>query len=163
MSEKESEFDENKGHLHFAKKFNNIIWDFLEKEKKKGISDEEKELMISAAHASKLHWKFVGTLINEIRSLWMLSRVYSVVKKPDFALFYSKKCLQLCEENNILGFDLAYAYEACSRAAACSGNKIEFEKYFTLAKDSLSKIKDDEDRNIFGSDLNGEPWFGFKF
>jgi len=48
------------------------------------------------------------------------------------------------------------------QAAACSGNKIEFEKYFTLAKDAASKIKDNEDRKIFESDLNGEPWFGFK-
>jgi hypothetical protein len=91
----------------------------------------------------------------------MLSRVYSVVKKPESALFYAKKCLHLCEKNNIIDFDLAYAYEAWARAAACSGNKAEFEKYFTLVKDAALKINDNEDRKIFESDLNGEPWFGF--
>ena len=65
-------------------------------------------------------------------------------------------------KNDILDFDLAYAYEACARAAACSGNKVEFEKYLDLAKDTSSKIKDNEDRKIFESDLNGDPWFGFK-
>ena len=159
MTKNKTEFDESEGHKHFAKKFNNMVWEILEKQEK---SDEDKELMIGAAHASKLHWKYAGTLIHDIRGQWMLSRVYSVMKNPELALFYSKKCLQLCEKNDILDFDLSYAYEACSRAAACSGNKIEFEKYFTLAKDAASKIKDNEDRKIFESDLNGDPWFGFK-
>ena len=158
MSENQNAFDESEGHKHFAKKFNNIAWEILEKQEK---SEEDKELMINAAHASKLHWKFVGTLINEIRGYWMLSRVYSVIKKPDYALLYSKKCLQLCKKNNIFDFDFANAYEACARAAACSGNKAAFEKNLDLAKDTASKIKDNEDRKIFESDLNGDPWFGF--
>ena len=159
MGKDKDMFEESEAHKHFAKKFNNKVWEILEKPKK---SEEDKELMINAAHASKLHWKFAGTLINEIRGHWMLSRVYSVIKNPELALFYSKKCLQSCEKNNILDFDLAYAYEACSRAAACSGNKIEFEKYFALAKDAESKIKNPEDLKVFKSDLNVEPWFGFK-
>ncbi|MHA1473916.1 MAG: hypothetical protein ACTSQ5_01885 [Promethearchaeota archaeon] len=159
MSKNQTEFDESEAHKHFAKKFNNTVWEILEKKEK---SEEDKELLINAAHASKLHWKYVGALINEIRGYWMLSRVYSVVKKPESALLYSKKCLQLCERNKIIDFDLAYAYEACARAAACSGNKAEFQKYFILANDAASKINDNEDRKIFESDLNGDPWFGFK-
>ncbi|QEE17102.1 hypothetical protein DSAG12_02934 [Promethearchaeum syntrophicum] len=159
MNKNQIEFDENVAHKYFAKKFNNIVWEILEKQEK---SDEDKVQMINSAHASKLHWKFAGTLIHEIRGLWMLSRVYSVVKYPDLALNYSKKCLQLCEKNNILDFDLAYAYEACARAAACDENKADFVKYLKLAKEAASKIKDDEDRKIFESDLIGDPWFGFK-
>ena len=158
MSKNQPEFDKNEVHTHFAKEFYNMIWEIL---KKKKISEEDKDFMIDAAHASKLHWKYVGTLINEIRSLWMLARVYSVIKKPEFALFYSKKCLQLCEKNNILDFDLAYAYEAIARAFACNGDKVEFEKYFSMAKEAASKIKDDEDRRFFEEDLKGDPWFGF--
>ena len=156
---KKTEIHESKAHEHFAKKFNNMVWEILQKQ---DISEEDEELMISAAHASKLHWNFAGALIHEIRGQWMLSRVYSVIKNPELASFYSIKCLQLCEKNNIFDFDIAYAYEACARAAAYSGNKIEFEKYFTLAKDVASQIKDNEDRKIFDSDLNGDPWFGFK-
>ena len=151
MSKDQTEFDINEAHKHFAKKFNNMVWGILEKQEK---SDEDKEQMVNAAHASKLHWKFAGTLIHEIRSLWMLSRVYSVIKNPELALYYSKKCLQLCEKNNILDFDLAYAYESCARAAACSGNIAEFERYLELSKVAASKIKDSEDRKIFVSDLS---------
>ena len=106
---KKTEIHESKAHEHFAKKFNNMVWEILEKQDK---SEEDKELMINAAHASKIHWKFAGTSINEIRSLWMLSRVYSIINNSEQSIFYSKKCLQLSEENNILDFDLAYAYAA---------------------------------------------------
>ena len=158
MNKNQPEFDEKEAHTYFAKKFYNMIWEIL---KKKEISEEEKELIINAAHASKLHWKYAGTLINEIRGLWMLSRVYSVVNMPALALRYSKDCLHLCEKNNIIDFDLAYAYEAHARAFACNGNKVEFEKYFSMAKEAATKIKDDEDRKFFEDDLNGQPWFGF--
>ncbi len=70
-NENQTEFDKNEAHKYFAKKFNNTVWEILEKQEK---SDEDTEQMINAAHASKIHWKFAGTLIHEIKGLWMLSK-----------------------------------------------------------------------------------------
>ena len=106
-----------------------------------------------AAHASRYHWGQVGTALNFERGEWQISRVYAVLKMPESALFHGRKCLEICEENDIGDFDFAFAYEAVARANAVAGNAAECRKYVDLAKNAGEKIAKDGDKQYFFDEL----------
>lgn len=152
----EPQFTEREAHLRFAAGFNGYVWSILGKEDR---SEHETDMMVHAAHASRLHWGVVGTPLNVQRGEWLLARVYAVLNRPEQALHHARKCLELTEEHNFDDFDLAYAYEAMARAYAASGNKDEAEKYRTLAEVAGEKIQKVEDRELFLEDYKSEPWY----
>jgi hypothetical protein len=109
--------------------------------------------MVHAAHASRFHWGEIGTPLEFERGEWQISRVYSVLNRPQSAIYHAKRCLEICKENNITDFDIAFAYEAMARAYSVVGEKSECEKYLQLAKETGQKIKGKEDRDYFFSEL----------
>jgi tetratricopeptide (TPR) repeat protein len=144
-------------HKKFAIESNNEVWGLLTKESRTAQEDEN---MIHAAHASHYHWSKIGKPINIQRGHWLISHVYAVLNKPDQALDHAKKCLSLTEEHVFVDFDMAYAYEAMARANAAAGNESEAAKYLKMARDAAEKIKAEEDRQLFNSDLKAGPWYG---
>ena len=159
----EKEFDELQGHKKFAVNLFNQTWGLLDKQDR---TKEEEDKMIHSAHASRFHWGEVvaaGTPktgpMNIERGDWQVSRVYSVLGKPEPALYHAKRCLEICEENDIGGFDIAFAHEAMARAYAIAGNQPELEKYLQLAKDAGEKIEEKGDRDYFLGDLKTVPGY----
>jgi len=101
--------------------------------------------MIHAAHASRYHWGKIGAPVNFARGEWQISRVYSILKRFEAALYHAQRCLEICKGNKIGDFDLAYAYEALARAGK--------RKYLKLAREAGKKIRAKEDRDLFFRDL----------
>ena len=153
----DSTYTQEQCHKKFAVDCNNEVWGLLSKESR---TMEEDENMIHAAHASHYHWGRIGKPINVQRGHWLISHVYAVLNMPDQALYHAKKCLALTEEHGFVDFDLAYTYEAMARANAAAGNRSEATKYLKKARDAATKIKAEEDRQLFTSDLNAGPWYG---
>jgi len=91
-------------HRAFGKEFYNYVWELLDKPHR---SKEEDDAMLHAAHASRFHWGKAGTAINLARGEWQISRVYSVLKRAEPAIYHALRCLEICQENNIGDFDLA--------------------------------------------------------
>ena len=114
-------------------------------------SSEEDEMMINAAHASLYHWRQVGDAVNFARSEWQVSRVYSLCNRAEPALHHPANCLRICENNNIGDFDLAFAYEALSRAMALEHRTEEMEQYRVKAESV--NIQKKEDRDYFLTEL----------
>ena len=137
-------------HKKFAVGLFNLTWSLLDK---KNRTKEEDDMMIHAAHASRFHWGEIGTPLQFERGEWQISRVYSVLKRSEPALYHAKRCLEICKENNIGDFDIAFAYEALTRAYAVAGHKAECEKYIELAKKAGKQIKEKGDRDYFSSEL----------
>jgi len=137
-------------HKKFAVTLFNLTWNLLDK---KDRTKEEDDKMVHAAHASRYHWGEIGTPLEFERGEWQISRVYSVLKRSEPALYHARRCLEICKENNIADFDIAFAYEAMIRAHAITGSKTECEKYFQLAKKAGEQIKKKEDRDYFFSEL----------
>jgi len=100
----------------------NRVWDLLDKQERTAAEADE---MLHAAHASRYHWGEIGTPLNFERGEWQISRVYAVLERPESALFHARKCLQICTENEIGDFDIAFAYEAMARAHATAGDAAE--------------------------------------
>jgi hypothetical protein len=157
--DEEQKYSEQECNKKFAVELNNLVWNLLGKKDRTG---QEDETMVHAAHASCYHWSKVGTAVNLQRGEWLISRVYAVLNRPEPALHHAKLCMELTTENNLVDFDLAFAYEGMARAYACSGEKAESEKYIGLAKEAGEKIKNKEDKNIFFSDFESGPWYDVK-
>jgi hypothetical protein len=137
----------------------NLVWSLLGK---KDRTKEEDDKMVHAAHASRFHWGEIGEPLHFERGEWQISRVYSVLNRPQPALYHAERCLDICTENNIGDFDIAFAHEAVARANAASGSKSEFEKHYRLAKEAGEKIEGKEDKKYFFGDLESGSWFGMK-
>lgn len=128
----------------------NYTWELLEKPQRTRAEDDT---MIHAAHASRYHWGIAGTPINLARGEWQVSRVYAVLGRAEAARFHGQRCLELCQENGIGDFDLAFAYEALARAASVAGQAPEKTKYLTMAQEAAQYVADPEDREIVVRDL----------
>jgi len=59
-------------------------------------------------------------------------------------------------------FDLAYAYEGLARAHASAGHTDKAKEHYPLAAEAGEAIAEDKDKQIFMSDLVGQPWFGME-
>jgi len=128
----------------------NYTWELLDKPQR---TLEEDDTMVHAAHASRFHWGKAGTALNLARGEWQISRVYAVLGRPEAARFHGQRCLELCQENGIGDFDLAFAYEALARAASVAGNAAEKTKNLAMAQDALQHIADPVDRDVVVHDL----------
>jgi hypothetical protein len=137
-------------HKKFAVGLFNLTWSLLDK---KDRTREEDDKMIHAAHASRFHWGEIGTPVHFERGEWQISRVYSVLKRSEPALYHAQRCLEICKENNIADFDIAFAYEALARAYAVAGQKTECKKYIELAEKAGEQIKEKGDRDYFLGEL----------
>ena len=134
----------------------NLVWSFMDKKER---TKEDDDKMVHAAHASRFHWGEIGKPVHFERGEWQISRVYSVLNRPQPALYHAKRCLEICKENNIGDWDIAFAYEAMARAYVVAGEKTESVKYIKLAKEAGEQIKEKEDRDLFFTDLKTVPGY----
>ncbi len=164
MTEKKEDSDipeDLKWHRKMAAQLFNHTWDLIDKGDKR--TPEENEEMIHSAHASRYHWIIVINSgkypetgpVNHARGDQIISRVYSLLNMPHEALFYAEKTLNMCLNNKIGDFDLAFGYEAMARAFSLQPDKKqELEKHLSLAKEAAEKIKKKEDKEYFLSELS---------
>lgn len=144
------EYTSQEWHRKVAAESFNLVWELLDKQDR---TKEEEDQMVHAAHASRFHWGEIGTALEKERGEWQISRVYSVLGRGQSALYHANRCLEICKENEIGDFDLAFAYEAMGRAYAVLNDQKECEKYIQLAKDAGEKIEDKDNRDYFFSEL----------
>lgn len=137
----------------------NGVWTLMEKEDR---SRDEDDRMIHMAHASRYHWEAVGTSANLARGEWQCSRVYAVLGRGEPSLHHARRVLDICRENDIGDWDLAFAYEAVARAYAVSGDTQAARDYTEQALAAAEDIAEDEERALVMADLEtipGQPRF----
>ena len=134
----------------------NRTWQYIEMPER---TQEQDDYMIHMAHASRFHWEEsgLGAPVNNARGEWQVSRVYAVVGRAEPAIYHARRCLEICEANGIGDFDIAYAYEALARAHAVGGNQQEARRYADVAAGARDGIAEDDDRELFDSDLATLP------
>jgi len=138
-------------HKKFAVELFNMTWDLMEKQDR---STEEDDRMIHAAHASRFHWGEIGTPLEFERGEWQIPRVYSILERPEPALYHAKRCLDICEANKIDDFDIAFAYKALGRAYAAAQKSDKAREYIELGKEAGEQIKKKLDQEYFLGELN---------
>jgi hypothetical protein len=128
----------------------NHVWTLLGKGDRTVEDDDE---MVHAAHASRFHWGEVGTAENLGRGEWQISRVYSVLGRAEPALYHARRYLEICEQDGIADWDLAFAYEALARASRVAGDEEAVRDYVRKAREAGEQIADQDDREHFEEDI----------
>jgi tetratricopeptide (TPR) repeat protein len=138
----------------------NATWTLLEKEDR---SRDDDDAMLHMAHASRHHWGASRPpAANIARGEWQCSRVYAVLGRAEPSLHHAQRVLDICQQNGIGDWDLAFAYEALARAHAVAGNADQARSCTEQALAAAEDISTDEDREILLSDLEtipGQPRF----
>jgi len=134
----------------------NDTWRLMEQE---GRTRQDDDRMIHSAHASRYHWGQVPTATpaHLARGEWQISRVYCVLERAEPALHHARRVLDICEENGIADWDLAFAYEALARAHAVAGDADAAREYTDRALAAAEEITDEEDRDLVLADLETIP------
>jgi hypothetical protein len=120
---------------------------------------EQDDELLHTAYASRHHWSHVGTVAHSARGEWQLSRVYTVLGRPEPALYHAERCLAYCESDPraLEDWDLPYAYEALARAQLVAGNAADAKRSAERARELGRSVVDDEDREHLESDLATLP------
>lgn len=132
----------------------NATWTLLEKEER---SRDEDDAMLHMAHASRHHWGQIGTPANFGRGEWQCSRVYAVLNRAEPCLHHAQRYLDICQENGIADWDLAFAYEALARGHAVAGDAAQARACTEQALAAAEDIAEDADRELVLSDLESIP------
>lgn len=141
-------------HRTFAVDLFNLVWELMDKNER---TPEEDDRMLHAAHASRYHWGEIGTPLEIERGEWQISRVYSILHRPQSALYHAERCLKICTAHEIGDFDLAFAYEAMARAYAVAGEFDKSQEYVELGKQAGQQIEDEDSRTYFLRELGTVP------
>jgi hypothetical protein len=145
-------------HRKMAAQLFNHTWGLIDKGENR--SQDENDEMIHSAHASRYHWTVVVNSKKYPKSGpsnlqagdWQISRVYTLLKRPEAALYHAKRCEEICESNKIGDYNLAWAYESMARALTLSGDD-QAKEYITKAKAVADDIAKKEDKELFLSEL----------
>ncbi len=146
-------------HHYLAIEMNQQVWKLLGHVVR---DDKDNRRMEHFALASLHHWEGSPKYapINAQRGHWLLARVYAVLERGDDAILHAERCMALTLELDLKDFDRAYAFEAAARAHASAGNAEKAKEQVRSAHQASEGIAKDEDKKIFLSDLQAEPWFG---
>jgi hypothetical protein len=132
----------------------NSTWDLLEKTDRTDLETDE---LLHRAHASRWHWaRAEGTgPINLARGEWLCSRVYSVLRRGEPALWHARRCVSIAEAaTDREPRDVPAAYEATARAHAAAGDEAAARDWVRRAREALEAIADADDRQPIEHDLD---------
>ena len=137
-------------HRKLAADLFNEVWTLLEKPNR---SPEDDDRMIHAAHASRFHWQDIGSPREWSIGEWQISRVYSVLKRAEPAIYHGQHALKWAREHSVAPFFIAYGYEALARAHAVAGDVDSAKKHIAQAREVGATIPDPADQKHVEDDL----------
>ncbi len=137
-------------HKYFAVNLFNGTWEYIDKTDRTPEQDLE---MIHMAHASLYHWMQIGGPTQIYTGEWQVSRVYAIAKMGESALKHGLRSLQICVDNDMTGFNKAFAYEAVARAYSVLGDNTKKDEYIALGKKEAESIDKAEDKEYLLGDL----------
>lgn len=139
-----------------ARNITDLVWSLLDREE---LLPEDADRLIHAAYAARFHHGEYGDPIDIARSEWHLARANLKVHRPVPAIYHGQKCLEVCRDNELGPFTIAYAYEALARTAAVLDDEDAFDEYIRLAKMYGRMIEKDDEKGIFFADLATIPGY----
>lgn len=141
-------------HRAMGKAYFNGTWDLMVRDDRSRADDDT---MIHMAHASRYHWGLAGTPAHLARGEWLCSRVYATLGRAEPAAYHAQRVVDLCDENGIRDWDLAFGYEALARASAVAGDGAAARSYTEQALHASEEIAEDDDRDLLLTDLESIP------
>ena len=131
-------------HRYFAMEFNNRAWDLSVRERTPGEDAE----MLSAAHASALHWSAIGTDLNRMRAKLLLAEVHALLGMADTAMAHANDVRRYFLDQGAPDWEIAFVHAIHAHAAAVSHDPDAHRDSYARAVAAIDAIADDEDRRI---------------
>ena len=128
----------------------NRTWELLDKDMRTDAEDAE---MLTAAFASRYHWREIGEAKNYSVSDWQVSRVAAVLGLPELAERYGRRALEVAVAAELDSFYVGYGHEALARAAGLAGDREETKRHLERAKELLEQVEDSSARDLLAADL----------
>ncbi len=156
MSDSTDEGVDAATHRRLAIGLFNHVWTLLGLTERTVEQDDE---MLHAAHASRYHWAEATSAGDAERPQrlaigeWQCARVYSVLGRAEPALHHARRCLELCEANEMEPWVITSAYEAMARASRVAGDVAGMERFAAMARDAVAELDDEDDREVMLRDL----------
>jgi hypothetical protein len=149
----EPAFDIEAAHRYFSTQCFNRAWDLIDQEDRTPADEDE---MLNLSIASLWHWTQRPDCTRKELSLgyWQVSRIYAITGRPENAVWYAERCLEVTEDAGLPPFYLGYAYEALARAAMAGRNKREAMEYIAQARALAEQEQSDEDMQSLLDDLD---------
>ena len=141
-------------HRRFGVECNNQAWALAAKP---GRSPDEDRDMLQQAFASAWHWSKAGTALNGARADVTIAHVLSLLGHGSLALEHARRSLAYLEAHPAEDWDLAFAHAEIVYAVAVLGDGALHANHFALAKQLGAAIAEDEDRQVFESELARIP------
>jgi hypothetical protein len=148
----EPNFDIEAAHRYFSTECFNRAWDLIDQEERTPAEEDE---MLNLSIASLWHWTQRPDCTKKELSLgfWQVSRIYAITGRPENAVWYAERCLDVTEDAELPPFYLGYAYEALARAAMAGRNKRQAMEYIAQARALAQQEQSEEDRQLLLDDL----------
>jgi hypothetical protein len=143
--------DEEKNmHHKMGVDYFNTTWTFIDRTDRTPDDDHQ---MILYAQASRFHWGFVGTPVEFQAGDWLISKVYFLLGHKEESMYAAKRCLEICEKENIGGFNIAFAHESMARACRLNGDMEGFREHQAIAMEKAMLVEDKDDREYTISEI----------
>lgn len=138
-------------HKDLAVNLFNETWDLIDKEDRN--SDEDIK-MIHLAHSSLYHWSQCGDPKNISIGEWQISKVYFILGMKESSLKHALYNIDFCQNHDIEGFELGYAYESAAKVYLSMGEVKKAKMYKELGIEEAKKVESKEDHLVLFEDLN---------
>jgi hypothetical protein len=145
--------DASAWHRRFAAASNNRAWD-LSVQSRTTAEDQE---MLSAAHASAWHWSKVGTELNRMRAIMLLSEVHSLLGYGPSALAYAEEMREHFLRVGAPDWETAFVHVVHAHAASVAGEAVKHRDSYESAVAALGSISNEGERRIVASTFSHVP------
>jgi hypothetical protein len=109
-------------------------------EEKKGRSQQERELMIAAAHAARLYWERAGTWLQTERAEYRLAMTWLQAGDAAKARDHARSCLALIEANDGPALERFFGWEAMGMAEREGGNAAGHSRALANASKAFAEL-----------------------
>jgi len=154
MSSVPSDAEPKSWHRYFAVQFNNRAWDLAERISR---TREETKEMLEAAHAAAVHWRAIGTPLNQMRAQTLLAQAYALAGFGAFALQLSDEIRTYFLSRESASWELALVHAIHANAAARAGEMEVHRSSYAAAEAALAGVTDAEEREIVEQTLRQVP------
>src|SRR4051794_36615011 len=113
---------------------------------------DENARMVHAAHASRLHFEFGGTVVNIALGEWQCARVHTAMRHTDAALYHAWRYLEMAEGYGLGPFHLSYAHIALASAFALK-DAAEAERHLAQARELSAHAAEGEERDVLSQEI----------
>lgn len=138
-------------HRQLAVSLFNRTWELLDQDNRSYADQAE---VLTAAFASRYHWRQVGEAQNFSVSDWQVSRVAAILGYADLAAEYGQRSLETASQAKLGPFYEGYAHEALARAARLAGDRDLKKSHLEIAYGLLEQIEDASERQLLAPDLD---------